>query len=475
MIFPSIRSFLAFTNTVVVILIMSILGLGIQSLVGNRLHSNLDQDLKQQASTISSYIVQNMDADLSASINRLVIGLNVANSGGNVTYVQLYTSSGTPIPLSGTPSPIPVASSKQLHAVNGTPVHSNVTSSKGIELRVLTEKVMYHDQTLAYVQVARDLQPINEILAQLRQTLITGIILAGAIAGAFSYALAWQALKPFSEIVSDAEMIGVDDLGRRLPANYGVEEVGKLASSFNSLLERLQQAFNLQRRFVADASHELRTPLTSIRGNIDVMLLDPDLPPYLRDSLQNLSGEAGRLSRLVTNLLLLARAESGQYAALQKPVDLHGLVLEAIMQIRATAPAVHIGMRHEDQVTVAGDSDLLRQVLLNLLDNAVKYTPRGGEVRVGVYKEDSWAKVEIQDTGIGMSPEDMEQIFDRFFRSERTRQEAIGSGLGLSIVYWVITAHHGRITVDSKPGQGSLFTVWLPLVPNERTAFLTIA
>lgn len=475
MIFPSIRSFLAFTYTIVVVLIISVLGVGIQLLVENRLRANVNADLNRQAQQISRFIVNDVDTDLTEQINRIVEGLNIAGTGSDVTYIRLYDASGLPMLFPEQQPSIPQASPKELRTLKpNTPPQTEI-GTNGTSLLVLTRRVSYHGQTLAYLQLAKDLEPINRITSQLRQTLITGIILAGAIAGAVSYGMAWQALKPFSEIVEDTEQIGVNDLDRRLPDTYGVEEVGRLARSFNALLDRLQRAFNLQRRFVADASHELRTPLTTIRGNIEVLLLDPDLPPSTREALEHVSGESARLSRLVTNLLLLARADAGHRGPQKSPVDIHGLVLETLRQIRPIAGHVHLELTHEDQAMVLGDMDMLKQVLLNLLDNAVKYTPNGGHVYVGIYQESGWVVIEISDTGAGISRHDMEHVFDRFYRSEKTRQEATGSGLGLSIVNWVIQAHGGHVTVESEAGKGSTFTVHLPLAPDETSAFLTRA
>lgn len=460
--FPSIRSFLAFSYTLVVLLVMGALGLGIQILVESRLRANLDAALQTRARQVTAFILSDPDADLTQQVERLTVDAGLEGQQTDVTYLRLYLATGLPLP--GPVPPVKEATPQDLRRLPEGGVLQTRQQEEGAQFRVLTDRVMYEDQTLAYFQLARSLEPIERISTQLRNALIVGGLLAAAIAGVLAYMLAYQALKPFSAIVEDARYISADRLSTRLPMSYGVDEVSRLAHTFNSLLDRLQKAFDQQRRFVADASHELRTPLTTIRGNVDVLLLDPQLTPVTRDALRQVSAESARLSRLITNLLLLARADASEARPPSRPVDLHALVLETVRQARLMSSTVTPVLEREDQAIVAGDTDQLKQVLLNLLDNAMKYTPDGGRVSVSVYPEDTWAKIEVRDNGIGIGPEDLEHIFDRFYRAERGSSSAGGSGLGLSIVNWVVRAHGGRVTVDSKLGEGSTFTVWLPLL-----------
>jgi len=458
--FPSIRSFLAFSYTFVVLLVISVLGLGIQVLVERNLRSNLDADLVARARQVEAFILSDPDADLARQVEQLTTATGLGGQEADTTYLRVYIANGFPLP--GPVLPIQEATPQQLQRL---PVVSLSTRStaEGVPFRLLTSRVVYNNQLLAYFQVMRSLEPVERIASRLRNTLAAGGFLAAVVAGATAYVLAYQALKPFSAIVEDSRRIGADRLDLRLPTSYGVDEVSRLASSFNSLLDRLQKAFDLQRRFVADASHELRTPLTTIRGNVDVLLLDPELKQETREALRQVSGESARMSRLVTNLLLLARADAGHRAPSPQPVDLHALVLETVRQARSMSSTVAVSLEREDQVVVYGDSDQLKQVLLNLLENALKYTPSGGRVMVSVYPEANWAKLEVRDTGVGITPEDQQHIFDRFYRAERRQHGAAGSGLGLSIASWVVSAHGGRLAVESQPGVGSIFTVWLPL------------
>src|SRR5205823_14638955 len=240
-------------------------------------------------------------------------------------------------------------------------------------------------------------------------------------------------------------------------------EVARLAGTFNAMLDRLHAAFAAQRRFVADASHELRTPLATIRGRSEVLLLSPALNPETRDGLAMIRDEAGRMGRLVANLLLLARGDEAR-AIDRRPVELDVLLLEVARQARALAQGITVTIGHEDQALVPGDADLLKQLVLNLVDNALTYTPPGGHVDLSLYVAHGHAWLAVRDTGPGIPPAEVAHIFERFYRLDRARtRRSGGAGLGLAIARWIAEAHGGRIDVESTVGQGSTFTVVLPL------------
>jgi signal transduction histidine kinase len=256
-----------------------------------------------------------------------------------------------------------------------------------------------------------------------------------------------------------------DDLSRRIPYSGAADdEVGRLIESFNQTLERLETLFTSQQRFLADVSHELRTPLTVIKGNVDLMRRMKKLD---EESLASIDQEAGRLTRLVGGLLLLAQAESGKLSLSMRPVELDTLLLEVFQEMRVLAGGkVHIKMADIDQLQVTGDRDRLKQVLLNLMGNAIQYTPQGGDVFLGLARVGEQARIVIRDTGPGIPAEDLPFIFERFYRAEksRTRGKSTGFGLGLSIAQWIVENHDGTIKVESKEGQGTTFAIWLPLL-----------
>jgi two-component system, OmpR family, sensor kinase len=331
------------------------------------------------------------------------------------------------------------------------------------------------------VQVIRSAKTIDETLVQVSRYLILGTTLSlvlAAIVGAF---LANRALAPIDTITRTASSITrTEDLERRLNMVDTASEVGQLAATFNEMLDRIQQLFTAQERLIADVSHELRTPLTSMQGNIELLqriavngyqdrIQDLRFRETLAETLREVEHETNRMSHLINDLLLLAQADSGALRLQMAPVEMDTLLLEVYRQAkriaeqRRTGKGWEIRLGGEDQALVWGDRDRLRQVLLNLADNAIKYTPEGGTVTLGLENRDGWVKVAVTDTGIGIPPEQQEQIFQRFYRVEKARsREMGGSGLGLSIVQWITQAHHGRVTVESTPQAGSTFTLWLP-------------
>lgn len=279
--------------------------------------------------------------------------------------------------------------------------------------------------------------------------------------------LARGAVKPLQEVVGVAAEIEASNLDRRIGARDGPAEVQKLADTFDAMLERLGAAFQQQRNFVLDMSHEVRTPLTALRGNIDVLLMDDRLDGETRSHLERMSGEVARLVRLTSNLLYLAHADAGRELD-RRPVDLDLLCLEVYRQTKDLRPEVEFRLGHEDQVTVVGDRDLLKQLILNLVDNSLKYTPAGGKVTLSLHQDGDRARIVVQDTGPGIAPEEIPLIFQRFYRAANSEQRISGgAGIGLAISDWIAKAHGGEIVVESQVGKGSLFTVILPLSSNE--------
>ncbi|MCC6501446.1 MAG: HAMP domain-containing protein [Anaerolineales bacterium] len=339
-------------------------------------------------------------------------------------------------------------------------------SQAGIQrLRVVSVPLMRNEHRVATLQVAANLKVVDAARIGLTNTLTVIWAVAVLISGNAAWLTLGQTLRRLKIITETAEQINrADDLSRRIPYSGPEDEIGGLVQSFNQTLERLEALFTSQQRLLADVSHELRTPLTVIKGNVDLMRRMQSLDD---ESLTSIDQEAGRLSRLVGGLLLLAQAESGKLALVEKPVELDLLVTEVFQEMSILARSkVRLHLNEIDQVIVKGDRDRLKQVLINLVANAIQYTPSGGEIFLSLERIKDQARIICRDTGPGIAADDLPHIFERFYRAEksRTRDRATGFGLGLSIANWIVERHGGRIEVNSKEGQGTAFAIWLPVL-----------
>ena len=340
------------------------------------------------------------------------------------------------------------------------------TNLNNLHLRVLNIPLLHNSKRVAVMQIATSLDTVASARAYLLSVLVVVWIYGVIIAGIASWFTLGQALEPLKSIVETAENINrADDLSRRIPQLGSEEdEIGSLIGTFNKTLERLEALFTSQQRFLADVSHELRTPLTVVKGNVDLMRR---MKQFDAESLTSIDQEAGRLTRLVGGLLLLAQAESGKLPLNFQPVELDLLITEVFQEMRVIAgDKVHVHLNEIDQMLVNGDRDRLKQVLINLVANAIQYTPQSGDVFLSLAKVKGQARIICRDTGPGILAEDLPHIFERFYQAEksRTRGHSTGFGLGLSITKWIVEHHGGRIEVNSKEGQGTTFAIWLPLV-----------
>jgi two-component system OmpR family sensor kinase len=287
--------------------------------------------------------------------------------------------------------------------------------------------------------------------------------------------MAGPALRPVDAITLAAQRIAGGDLTQRLKAPASADEIGRLTNTFNNMIDRLETSFRQIRQFSSDASHELRTPLTVMKGETELALRRPRAIDDYKTVLESNLEEIDRMTRIVDELLFLSRADMGEVKMEHLPVSLDALIEDLHRQasllgqerdiqvvLRATAPAV-----------VLGDELRLRELFLNLLDNAVKYSHAAGTIDIAVTIDQSHVRVSVTDHGIGIAQEDQSRIFDRFYRTDDARAHTKkGTGLGLSICAWIVESHHGRIEVQSKVGEGSTFTVILPLAPASGTESL---
>ena len=322
---------------------------------------------------------------------------------------------------------------------------------------------------LASVLVAA--QPTTELNGP-AQLLVSMILVAPLILVAstiLGYWLAGRSLRPVDTMVAELEAIQDGrSLHRRLAVPTDEDELSRLAQKLNAMLSRVELSFNALRRFTADASHELKTPLMVLRAGVERSLTDPKTPNDLVGSLDETLRQINQMSELVTNLLTLARADEGRAGLLLVDADLRELVREALetAELLGTDQGIAVvGELPAEPVVVPLDSPRIRQLLMNLVTNAVKYTPSGGQVSIRLSGDGEVAQLTVADTGIGIAPGDLENVFERFWRADPARSrtgERPGTGLGLAISKWIAEAHGGTIEVQSRPGRGSIFTVTLP-------------
>jgi heavy metal sensor kinase len=349
--------------------------------------------------------------------------------------------------------------------LRGEPVR--LTSRLGPErarFRVLA--VPYsHGGTTDVLVVARSLVDVDESVRRLRLLLVVAVPVAVAVAGAGGWLLARKALLPVSRMTRKAEVISADRLQERVTVPRSGDELGRLASTLNDMLDRIERGVQEQQRLIADASHELRTPLAVMRSEIDVWLRAPDLPIQGREALESVGEEVERMSRVLDNLLTLARIDEGRLDLLRVPQRLDELVTEVLGKLRpiATAKGITLELGGEDSAVLA-DGPRFGLVITNLVDNAIKYTSSGGSVRVLLWRDRREAGVTVSDTGPGIGEEALPHLFDRFYRADAARsRSAGGSGLGLAICKEIVTAHGGRLWASSKVGEGSSFSLAMPL------------
>ncbi len=338
---------------------------------------------------------------------------------------------------------------------NGAPIHIYVLPIHQAD-----------DKIVGVLQIGQSLADVNHMLGRVRTTLYVLPVLTLVAAAFGGSIIARRALRPIADITDTARRIGrTEHLAERITIPDSGDEISRLAETFNEMLARLDHLFQTQQRLVGDVSHELRTPLTTIQGNLDLLKRGAIHDPEMRtEALDEIETETRRMTRMVGDLLLLAQADAG-HALHKVPVELDTLLLEVYRQALTIAQGkVEVRLAHEDQAQIIGDADRLYQLLLNLVDNAIKYTPAGGKVTLGLYRQANEISIVVTDTGLGIAPADLPHIFERFYRADRARSRRLGgAGLGLSIAQWVAQAHGGRIEVQSEAGQGSVFTLWLPL------------
>lgn len=360
----------------------------------------------------------------------------------------------------------PLTQEAKENALRGIATFETIALTGTYPVRVLTWPVVESGKLINVVRVGMSRKGFYS--AMYRFLLIVLILLPVALllAGGGGWILARRALKPVDRMTDTARRIGAGQLNARLETAGTKDELDRLAETLNDMLSRLDDAFTEMRQFTADASHELQTPLTILRGEMEVALRSQRSPEEYATILRSALEEIERISRIVEGLLLLARADAGVLRMDLQPVDLVHLVEEVLDQtaLLARKKSIDLIMGNIEPLETAGDFVHLRRLFLNLVDNGIKYTPPGGVIKISIERKGETAILSVKDTGPGIPPEEQEKVFQRFFRSQEARSAGQGgSGLGLSIAKSIAEAHGGKLELESTPGEGSVFRVYLPL------------
>jgi heavy metal sensor kinase len=438
-----VRRRLTLWYTLALAFIILLFSISVYGFVKSRLFRQLDQQLDREFSTIAGELSEDpvdtreLDPDGSTRLFQLVRGNKI-----------LFRSDA--IQKAGLPEIVPESSEK----------YRTLLSASGKRYRSSTAAT----PNGFLLTVALGEEGVRTTLRTLFMILALALPIALALAAVGGYVIAGRLLEPVAAMAEKADKIGAENLSERLPVENPEDEFGKLAGVFNRTLARLQDAFERLQRFTADASHELRTPLTALQSVGEVALQENlDVEAY-RDCIGSMLEETARLTRLVESLLLLTRADSGRLLLNRKGQNVTAIVEKAVddMRVMAEEKSQSLTTDLAGDVQADIDEDTLRRAVVNVLDNAIKFTPQGGAVAVRLKETKGRIVLEVEDSGSGISPEHREKIFDRFYRIDQGRsRDAGGAGLGLAIAKWAVEANSGRLEVESREGQGSTFRIVL--------------
>jgi len=447
-------------------LLLVVFGGALYAMLAHGLRDQIDHSLEETAAVAVRALEQHRVGpflpfeDLAAEFPELAVldkSFQIFSPGGKVT-IQSPNLSRKGIPLSR---------AALEGGLSGRATFESARFRDGSSFRLLSAPIFLDGALVNIIQVGTSLRPVEEMLQRLLLVLLISLPVALAVALGGGWFLAGRALRPVEAITLAARRIAAGDLTQRLTVAHSQDEIGRLSATFNDMIARLDASFRQVRQFSADASHELRTPLTVMKGETELALRRARPAEDYRLVLESSLEEIDRMVRIVDELLFLSRADLGEVRIESQPVRLDALVEDTQRQAAVLGQELDVQVRAGtvEPVTVRGDELRLRELLLNLVDNAVKYSRPGGKVEIALARDGATARLSVTDDGIGISAEAQARIFDRFYRADDARAHAReGTGLGLAICKWIVEAHHGRIEVQSTVGQGSRFTVVLPAV-----------
>jgi heavy metal sensor kinase len=478
--FPGVRLQLMFWYTAVFAVLIFFSDAILYTQLQTSLVANLDTSLHLQAQQIGNGVTTNTDGTITiqdVTGNLPELGTNTIDQSGNHadvnfgSLVRILDAKGHLLRETAASTALLIPSVSITQPMKGASWQGNVTTRNGQQVRLYSMILTENGTPFAIIQVGESLAQLNAALHSVAFELVIiapFILLLGAFG---SYWLAARAFIPIDRLIRTTQHIQAGELHQRVPVPRTHDEVHRLAITLNEMINRLEAAFRRQRRFVADASHELRTPVAVIRSMTDLALLEELTSQEYKELLENINIETERLGRLISNLLVLVRADEGKMLLELESLRLDQLVKAVVTNAEVLAIEHNITLHVEasEPIIISGDEVRLIQVIMNLMDNAIIYTEAGGNVMVSIEKNSDTACLTLRDTGIGIAPEHLPHIFERFYRVDPARVRADGnsSGLGLAIVEGIIHAHNGSIRVESQPGQGTTFFVTLPLAPTK--------
>jgi heavy metal sensor kinase len=476
---PGVRMQLTLWYTAIFALLLLLAGGLIYLHLSDSLASSLDDSLAVRAQQIASDITLQQNKIIPYSAASDLPGFDPRDSKPTSladvnfdTLVRLLDLQGHVVDITPAFRELRVPTASITQPVQGTPWQGTVDAANDEPVRIYSRTVADDGKVFAIIQVGAS----EEFLEHTLNNLVTELLIAALCVLLFgalgSYWLAGRAFAPIRKLIEVARTIKAGDLHERVPVPPAIDEVQALALTLNEMLAILEQTLTRQQRFVSDASHELRTPVAVIRSKTDLALQQPCEKEEYVTVLSAINREAERLGHLISDLLALARGDEGKTSFEMETVTLD-LIAEAVAanaETLALERGVTLQVDTSEPVSVYGDEARLIQVLMNLLDNALLYTNAGGSVILNVVSTGNQARLTVRDTGIGIAPEHLAHIFERFYRADfaRVHREGGNNGLGLAIVDWIVHAHGGTITVESQPGQGSTFIVELPLYAGKK-------
>jgi heavy metal sensor kinase len=346
---------------------------------------------------------------------------------------------------------------------SGKPATRVGTDSQGIPYMIRSGLMIDETGNKYYLAIGRAIDQNNKVVRDFTRNYFAVVPIVIVLTGVLGWFLAGRALEPVNSVAGTAQRITHSNLDMQIPVRGVGDELDRLVEAFNHMMRRLNFSFEQIRQFSTDVSHELRTPLTVVRGQLEVALFTAQTVEQYREAMVNALEDVDRLSNIVRALLMLSQAESGQLVLQKAPLDFAGLLRDLVdqYQIPAEAQGVRLAAELPPTCMLQADRIQIERLVSNLLTNAIKYTPSGGRVTVRLTAEGDWVKFIVEDTGVGISPDHLPHIFDRFYRVPSADPEK-GLGLGLSFVSWIVKAHGGAVQVESELHNGTRFTVSLP-------------